>query len=151
MIQLAIQLVIQEEVNKFIIKIFTYLIKLLKRVVEKIRTESPISILSISHHEKGRFLVYILNNNLLQAHKEVLRSIYLTLMTNKRFLSFGKKKVIIITALTNDGGEFSYHHNVLLTNDTSFEEYYDSVKEIINTNYEHGYQMDVVPRFKIRV
>jgi hypothetical protein len=164
---LVIQLVIAVEVNKLIIKLITYLIEILNRLVERFKPEAPliessgppvfeiseppISILSTTYHDNGRFLVYILNNNYLQAHKEVLSSIYLTLMTNEKFLSFGKKKIIIITALTNDGTEYSFHHNVLLTNNTSFEDYYDSVKDIINTNYKDGYQIDVVPRFTVRV
>jgi len=60
------------------------------------------------------------------------------------------KKVIIISALI-DGVEFSFHHNVLITNDTLFIEYYNQVKDRLNQYYEEGYPVDVIPTFKVRV
>lgn len=47
--------------------------------------------------------------------------------------------------------EFSFHHNVLVTNDTLFIEYYNQVKDRLNQYYEDGYPVDVIPTFKVRV
>jgi len=33
---------------------------------------------------------------------------------------------------TSKGVDFNYHHNVLLSNDTTFTQYYDSVKNRYN-------------------
>jgi hypothetical protein len=60
------------------------------------------------------------------------------------------KKVIIVTSLINDS-EFNFHHNVLISNDSTFEDYYNAVKNIINIHYEEGYPVDIVQSFKIRV
>ena len=60
------------------------------------------------------------------------------------------KKVIIIAGIVN-GEEFSFHHNVLITNSTTFQQYYNLVKNAIQTNYENGYSIDVIPQFKVRV
>lgn len=71
-------------------------------------------------------------------------------MSNQRFLKFGKYKVIIVTAII-DGVEFSFHHNILITNNTTFEEYYHLVKDIIVNNYEVGYPVEVIPLFRVIV
>lgn len=53
-------------------------------------------------------------------------------------------------ALIN-GQEFCFHHNVLITNNTTFEDYYKKVKDIITQNYDEGYPVDVIPSFKVMV
>jgi hypothetical protein len=60
----------------------------------------------------------------LLSHKAVLKAIYNTLMnddTIRMDKNFGKYKVIIVSAIV-DNEEFNYHHNVLLTNTTTFEQ-----------------------------
>jgi len=71
-------------------------------------------------------------------------------MQNDKFINFGKVKVIIITASSGEG-EFNFHHNVLIKNNTTFEEYYNEVKDIINEHYEHGYKLTVVNHFIVSV
>lgn len=80
----------------------------------------------------------------------MLRGIYNTLMNDETFLNFGKYKVIIVSAIV-DGDEFNFHHNVLITNNTTFEQYYNKVKDILATHFNDGYQIDVVESFKILV
>jgi hypothetical protein len=98
--------------------------------------------------DDDRCIQYILTNNNLLAHKDVLKSIYNTLMNDDTFINFGKYKVIIVSALV-DNQEFNFHHNILITNNTSL--YYEKVKDIINVHFDHGYQVDVVESFKITV
>jgi hypothetical protein len=71
-------------------------------------------------------------------------------MNDETFINFGKYKVIIVSAIV-DGEEFNYHHNILITNNTSFEQYYNKVKDILATHFNEGYQIDVVETFKILV
>ena len=40
---------------------------------------------------------------------------------------------------------------VLISNDSTFEDYYRAVKDIVNIHYEHGYPVDIIQNFKIRV
>jgi hypothetical protein len=43
-------------------------------------------------------------------------------MTNKDFIDFGEKKVIIVMGkIINE--TFNLHHNILIKNNTTFEEY----------------------------
>jgi hypothetical protein len=105
---------------------------------------------AIIHNENERSIEYLLTNNNLLTHKDVLRAIYNTLMGEETFRNFAKYKVIIVSAYA-EGQEFNYHHNILLTNNTTFEQYYDKVKNIINTHFNDGYQIDVIEEFKIIV
>lgn len=109
-----------------------------------------LKILAIDYNKSGRFLSFHLNNEYLFDNTESLQAIFNTLMSNERFLEFGSKKVIITTALIN-GSEFSYHHNVLITNNSSFIEFDYKVKDIIQENYIDGYPVNVIPTFHVRV
>jgi hypothetical protein len=79
-----------------------------------------------------------------------LKAIYNTLITDKRYLEFGNKKVIITAAIV-DENEYAYHANVVLNNDTPFIEYYKNAKKYINNLYDEGYQIDKIPTFKVTV
>lgn len=133
-----------------IIKIMSSLIKMFNNIISKLNMKDQMSITSLTYNDSGRFLVYILNNENLDSHKQVLQNIFTTLMNNERFIEFGSKKVIIVSALIN-GSEFAFHHNVLITNLTTFSEYYNTIKDAIISNYEDGYPVDVIPEFKVRV
>jgi len=109
-----------------------------------------LTINAIIRHENERSIEYLLTNNNLLTHKDVLRGIYNTLIGEETFRNFGQYKVIIVSAYA-DGQEFNFHHNILLTNNTTFEQYYDKVKNIINTHFNDGYQIDVIEEFKIIV
>jgi hypothetical protein len=127
-----------------------YLFNILFKLNKKLTSNTRLSINSITHNESGRYYQYILINNNLLNHKEVLRGIYNALMNDETFLSFGEYKVIIVSAIVA-GEEFNYHHNILIKNDTSFDQYYNKVKDIIATDFNDGYQIDVVEQFKILV
>jgi len=86
---------------------------------------------------------------LLDSHYS-LKGIYNALMDDQRFYEFGSRKVIIITAIHNNS-EFNFHHNILIKNDTSFEEYYNKVKDIIQDHYDEGYPINIIPVFKVLV
>lgn len=49
------------------------------------------------------------------------------------------------------GVEFTYHHNILVNNQTSFEDYYKGVKGYINKLYQEGYEVHDVMNFNMRV
>jgi len=142
--------------NETFINIITrILIKINKFIQSQINklTRSHNKLLTINaiiRNENERSIEYLLTNNNLLTHKDVLRAIYNTLMGEETFRNFAKYKVIIISAYA-DGQEFNFHHNILLTNNTTFEQYYNKVKDIINTHFNDGYQVDVIEEFKIIV
>jgi hypothetical protein len=135
-----------------ILELIIYIFKKLKNFIYKFKYKDKIifKINYLTFDKSGRFLIYILHNEDLVSVYESLKGIYNTLMNNKEFINFGEKKIIIVSALVNEA-EFNYHHNVLINNNTTFEEYYNSVKDIINTHYEYGYPIDIIQNFKVRV
>ena len=101
-----------------------------------------------------RYRTFTFSNVGLLNHKEALRSIYNNLMNNVDFTSFGEHKVLIITAIIGDI-EYNFHPNIYLSNNTSFEEYYDNVKSFIDKHYtsvsSHIYLNDIIPMFSVKV
>lgn len=73
-------------------------------------------------------------------------------MINDRFINLGFNKVIITSSVINSS-EYSFHHNILLTNKTTFNEYYNQVIDYIDLHYEsdNSYGLDVIPAFKVKV
>ena len=101
-------------------------------------------------NEMGRFYTFYLQNDQLLENKTALEAIYNTLMSNETFLNFGNKKVILITAKINSTYA-PFHHNILIENTTSFYEYYEEVKDLVQENYEYGIITDTLDTFLIRV
>jgi DNA polymerase type B, organellar and viral len=95
-------------------------------------------------------LVFWIDNPGLLSHKEVVKSIFKVLKSNKDFKGFGRKKVVIIQGLI-DGQERSFHQNVIMNNQTTFKKYWSVVKDLIITNYEDGYPLNTINQFKVRV
>ena len=135
----------------FLDEILLNLIELsaIKKKLSRINNKN-LTINAIIRNDKERCIQYELINDHLLSHKDVLKSIYNTLMNEESFINFGKYKVIIVSAIIDDQ-EFNFHHNILLTNNTTFEQYYEKMKDIINTHFSDGYQIDVVQNFKILV
>jgi hypothetical protein len=99
----------------------------------------------------------LLNNNLL-IDIELLEAIHNTLFNNKEFLNFGKNKIFIVTAIS-DNIEFNFHPNILVNNYTSVDTYIDTVKDNINNLYKDNKRftkisidiVEAIPLFKIIV
>jgi hypothetical protein len=131
-------------------KFFKNLNWFINKYINYMQNDLKLKILAIDYNKSGRFLSFHLNNEYLFDSTEALQAIFNTLMSNEKFLDFGSKKVIITTALIN-GTEFSFHHNVLITNHTSFIEFYYKVKDIIQENHVDGYPVNIIPTFHVRV
>jgi hypothetical protein len=73
-------------------------------------------------------------------------------MNNERFIHFGFNKVIITSSVINHN-EYSFHLNVLITNNTTFDEYYNQVIDYIDLHYdsENSYGIEIIPAFKVKV
>nr|YP_009739386.1 DNA polymerase 2 [Tricholoma terreum]QIC20230.1 DNA polymerase 2 [Tricholoma terreum] len=74
-------------------------------------------------------------------------------MNNERFINFGFNKVIITSSIINSA-EYSFHHNVLITNNTTFDEYYNQVIDYIDSHYDsedNSYGIEIIPAFKVKV
>ena len=126
--------------------------KVRKRIVN---SSAPyLTLTYIKYDIKGRNISFTLTNNHLLEDKQMLKAIFDFLMTNDKFINFGFHKVIIVKAVINPKLSFMLHHNILLTNNTLFKEYYDKVEYNINKSYSNGgssFQVDSIPRFEILV
>lgn len=52
---------------------------------------------------------------------------------------------------TDSEESYSLPHNILITNETSFDEYYNTVKDIVENNYTHEYTPEVIIMFRVLV
>jgi hypothetical protein len=135
------------------IKILNYIIKLLINFKNKIESSSlkdKLTLIRISRNTLGRNITFVLNNNKMLENKALFNAIYLYLMTNKDFLKFGEHKVIIVNGKIKNE-TFNLHHNILIKNNTTFEEYWDKIKDIIMDRYEEGYAIEGIPMVEINV
>ena len=46
---------------------------------------------------------------------------------------------------------FSFHHNILINNNTTFKQYYNQIKDHINDLHDDGYEINKVNYFKVLV
>ena len=60
---------------------------------------------------------------------------YNTIINEQTFLNFGSKKIILVTGETLSGIEISCHPNVYIDNNTTFEEYWDVIKDKVLNIY----------------
>jgi hypothetical protein len=72
------------------------------------------------------------------------------LITNKDFLDFGEYKVIIVNGILRDE-IFNLHHNILIKNDTTFDDYWNEIENILENVYEEGYAIEGIPMIEINV
>jgi len=72
------------------------------------------------------------------------------LLIDEEYIHAGNHKVLMLIA-NYKGVEFTYHHNVLVNNRTTFKEYYAAVKDNISKLYSEGYEIHNVSSFMMRV
>ena len=71
-------------------------------------------------------------------------------MNMEDFLEFGETKVLMVLVII-EGKIHSFHHNVVINNNTTFEQYYSKVEEHIRTKFDDGYGIDILNTFIVRV
>lgn len=105
---------------------------------------------TIVNDSKDRSLTYNLSNTEVLVGKKAIHALYNTISTHDEFIELGDKKVIIVTGYT-EGQEFNFHHNVLINSNTTFESYYNSVKDVIEDRYDIlGNAAGEVTLFKVK-
>jgi hypothetical protein len=142
--------------KKFINLILDKIIFNLNKIKNNFNKVKGLQLVSLSYDNSGRYLVYTYANNKLKNSKDVLHGIYTSLMNNDRFINFGFNKIIIVSVIIHSQ-EYSFHHNVLINNNTTFEDYYNQVAEYIDIHYDSDYVdgsafgVDIIPGFKVKV
>jgi hypothetical protein len=113
------------KILKNIINILTNFLNLFINFLKKIENflnEDNLTLIRISRSTLGRNITFVLNNKKLLEKKDLFFQIYMFLKTNEDFLNFGEHKVIIVMGRVKNE-TFNLHHNLLLKNTTTFEEY----------------------------
>ena len=95
-----------------------------------------IDIYDISIDSDLRSKTFHMSNNSLLEGEEMFKALYNTLFTNKEFISFGGRKIIILFATNPNGTQFTIHHNILVDNYTTFDTYYSIIKPKIQYFYD---------------
>jgi hypothetical protein len=140
-----------KEITIFILE---FLNKINYKIINYLQTNEDVKLGSVIYDEKGRFLEFLIENTSLLPHKKALQAIYNKLLSNKEFLSFGSKKVIILFSKFEDGSTITFHPNVFITNNTPFDIYYKSIENYIQVTYDgttlYG-NIDQIKEFKLLV
>nr|YP_010991018.1 hypothetical protein UYP79_mgp045 [Pappia fissilis]WOX61291.1 hypothetical protein [Pappia fissilis] len=81
-----------------------------------------------------------------------IRNVYLELLNNENFKNFGSNKIIITSVITTTG-ELMLHRNILIKNDTTFEDFFNKIKEDLIKFDDPGYNQtgEVYTIFRVRV
>ena len=130
-----------------ILKVISNLLTLISLFIKKLEkhlSEDNLILVRTSHLNLGRNKNFILNNHKLLENEDLFFAIYMFLMTNREFLSFGEHKVIIVNGKMKDY-TFNLHHNVLIKNDTSFKAYWNKIKDALESISERGYTVLGIP------
>lgn len=110
---------------------------------------SDLKILEINQDRNMRCLkVTMLNNNLLEGD-DLFKGIYNTFKNNNDFLNFGFQKIIILSVVLVSGQEYNLHSNVLINNNTTFNEYYSTITPELDryNNLQYGYHNEAISRY----
>lgn len=110
-------------------------------------------LLEVNKDASMRSLNITISNNPNLEGKELFKSIYETLMENQEFIDFGYQKIVILSCTLNDNRTYNLHSNIVICNDTTFEDYYLFIEKDL-TNYfnlEYGYNFETIVRFNYKV
>jgi hypothetical protein len=110
---------------------------------------NTLNILEINHNRNMRCLKITMSNNNLLEGEELFKGIYTTLMKNKDFLKFGFQKIIILSVVLMSESEHNLHSNILIDNDTTFNEYYSTIShELVKyENIQYGYHNEAISNY----
>ena len=143
---------------KILITINTFLILLslsLTIAFSDVNLNNPIvmKLININQNKNLRYLKFSMVNNENLDGEDLFRAIYKTLFDNTEFIEFGFNKIIILSVTLESEQENNLHCNVLVNNDTTFEQYYESVSKDL-TKYQtlkYGYNDEDIIRFNMLV
>ncbi len=122
---------------------------LIEILINQNKIPSLLQILRLHQDLNMRSLnIEMVNKNNLES-KELFKGIYTTLMSNKEFINFGYQKIIILSVILATNQEHNLHCNILINNETTFEQYYDLVSNDLSNYYnlEYGYHNEEILRY----
>jgi hypothetical protein len=153
--------------KNFFIKVLTLInsrinLLLKKLVLDNTITNNTTNILKVvktSIDKDLRCLTLIIHNQDLDFGIDNLQDI----ITSQRLLfnvitnadeynNYGDNKAIMLIGLLENGNEYSLHHNVYLNNNSTANDYYNQVIDLVSIyDNDNGYRRDFIPYFKVRI
>jgi hypothetical protein len=107
------------------IQLINVINKISKYIINKYEgkiTDTSLRVIACNFSKEYRCYEYLISNEHLLDRYEVLKAIYKILTEDPIYKEFGNYKIIIIQAYIRNIPH-AYHHNILVTNTTTFEEY----------------------------
>jgi hypothetical protein len=137
------------EILIYFLILLNFLSFTLIEIIINLNKTTSLQILEINQDLNMRCLKLVMVNNNNLEDKELFKGIYETLMSNKEFTEFGFNKIIILSAVLATNQEHNLHSNILINNNTTFEEYYNLVSQDLNkyNNLQYGYHNELIIRF----
>lgn len=115
------------------------------------RADNILQILEINQDKNMRCLkISMVNNNLLEG-LDLFKGIYETIINNSEFKEFGFQKIIILSVILSSHKEHNLHSNILVDNETSFEDYFHFVRNELDkyNTLQYGYHNEEIIRYII--
>ena len=98
-----------------------------------------------------RCIEYILEKNNFLTGDDIVKGIYKGVFKLNSFKDLGNHKMVIVVG-KDDDYTFNIHPNILVNNDTTQQEYFKSVKDLINNRYDKsGYVAYFTKYFYVKV
>ena len=85
---------------------------------------------------------------------DLCNNVFKVLISDDDYIEFGDKKAVMVIAITDNNQEYSLHHNVYFHNESTKIDYYNQIKDYLNTTYEsggYGYHNDYIQYLKVRI
>jgi hypothetical protein len=138
---------------KHIIKTLTFFLNSSNNFLKKMDNflnDDDLTLIRTSNNTLGRNKTFILSNDKLLEKRDLFFQIYMFLMNNEEFLDFGKYKIVIVNGKIKNN-TFNLHHNILIRNDTCFDDYWNKIEDILENVYDEGYAIEGIPVVEINV
>jgi hypothetical protein len=99
-----------------------------KDITNESETTDKLQVLEINEDKNLRCLKISMINKDLLSDTELFKGIHNTIINLEEFINFSYNKIIILSVVLMSEKEHSLHSNIYINNDTTFEQYYDTIK-----------------------
>ena len=134
--------------------VLSYLKSLFTKIAfgtQSIKLDLSMELITTYKDSDLRCVEFYFENTFLLTGDDIAEGIYNSLFKLELFKSLGDYKMIIVTG-KDDQFTFNVHPNVLVNNETTYSEYFNSVKDLIQNRYdESGYVSEVTRYFIAKV
>ena len=123
-----------------------------KYITNESETIDKLQVLEINEDKNLRCLKISMINKSLLSDTELFKGIHNTIMNLDEFINFSYNKIIILSVVLMSEKEHSLHSNIFINNDTTFEQYYLTIRDQLDryNNLQHGYHNEQISRFVIK-